>query len=151
MLSVRDVAQRLGVTERWVRQFISDGELRATKIRRWRISEADLAAFLERRKNRVAFDMRRQVDRFAGAKPGELLDEVETLVIFDLRIGTARTHATRSSEIVNRFPSLTWTFQTNEDGTVARHVLSGRDSEVSEARKAIQRIETRESRRTGEA
>jgi excisionase family DNA binding protein len=145
VLSVRDVADRLGITERWVRQFISDGELRATKIRQWRISEADLTTFLVRRENRVACDMRNQVDRFVEAEPGDVADGAETLVIFDLPIDDARTHATRSTEIVNRYPSLTWTFRTNDDGTVARHVLSGPDHDISEATRSIQRAVLRKS------
>ena len=47
MLSVNDLARRLAIHPETVRRWIRDGTLTAAKLgRAWRISEADLAAFL---------------------------------------------------------------------------------------------------------
>lgn len=49
--TVKEVAQKLGVTEDWVRDLIQAKELKATKIKRWRIKPSDLDEFIESRKN----------------------------------------------------------------------------------------------------
>ena len=47
LLTIREVAQRLNVSERTVRRLISSRELEAYQIRRqWRISEHGLATYL---------------------------------------------------------------------------------------------------------
>ncbi len=51
-LTVRDVAKQLELTEYRIRQLIREKEIRATKIRQWRISPADLKAFIRRRTNK---------------------------------------------------------------------------------------------------
>jgi excisionase family DNA binding protein len=50
-LRVRDVASRLGVSERLVWRLISTGEIRAVRIgqRSTRVTEGDLAAYLDSR------------------------------------------------------------------------------------------------------
>jgi excisionase family DNA binding protein len=51
-LTVREVSERLGVTEKWVRDLIQVKELRATKIGKWRIKPEDLQAFIDSRYNK---------------------------------------------------------------------------------------------------
>jgi excisionase family DNA binding protein len=51
-LTVRDLAKQLELTEYRIRQLIREKEIRATKIRQWRISPADLEAFILRRTNK---------------------------------------------------------------------------------------------------
>jgi len=51
-LTVRDVAKQLELTEYRIRQLIREKEIRATKIRQWRISPVDIEAFIRRRTNR---------------------------------------------------------------------------------------------------
>ncbi|HYE86528.1 MAG TPA: helix-turn-helix domain-containing protein [Vicinamibacterales bacterium] len=46
MLSVRQCAERLNLSEQAVRRFITSGRLKASKVGRWRVAEADLVAFL---------------------------------------------------------------------------------------------------------
>jgi excisionase family DNA binding protein len=50
-LTVRQVARQLGLSEHMVRQLIRDKEIRATKIRQWRILPGDLASFIKSRSN----------------------------------------------------------------------------------------------------
>lgn len=52
MYTVQEVAQQLRVSERTVRNWVESGELRVFRIgkRGYRISETDLLAFVERRK-----------------------------------------------------------------------------------------------------
>jgi excisionase family DNA binding protein len=51
-LTVRDVAKQLELTEYRVRQLIREKEIRATKIRQWRINLEDLKAFIRGRTNK---------------------------------------------------------------------------------------------------
>jgi len=49
--TVRQVANKLDITEEWVRDLINAKEIKAIKIRRWRIKPEDLEEFIESRKN----------------------------------------------------------------------------------------------------
>jgi len=51
-LTVRDAAKQLELTEYRVRQLIREGQIRATKIKQWRIMPADLNAFIKARTNK---------------------------------------------------------------------------------------------------
>lgn len=51
-LTVRDAAKQLELTEYRVRQLIREGQIRATKIKRWRILHGDLNAFIRARTNK---------------------------------------------------------------------------------------------------
>gem|GEM_PF-3483368 len=59
LLSVKDVAGALNITEWWTRQLINSGEIRAINIggpdkcARWRVDPEDLRAFLAARENRA--------------------------------------------------------------------------------------------------
>ena len=50
-LTVRQVAERLDVTEDWVRDLIQAKEIKATKIGKWRIKPSDLKEFVKSRSN----------------------------------------------------------------------------------------------------
>ncbi len=50
-LTVRHVAKQLGLTEYRVRQLIREKQIRATKIKQWRIKLEDLEAFIKSRTN----------------------------------------------------------------------------------------------------
>ena len=53
MLTTREAAERLGVTDRRIRAMIADGVLRAKRVGRDHlISERDLAALIEDRRQR---------------------------------------------------------------------------------------------------
>jgi excisionase family DNA binding protein len=51
-LIVRQVAEHLGLTEYRIRELIKEKQIRATKIGQWRISKADLEAFIRKRTNK---------------------------------------------------------------------------------------------------
>lgn len=51
-LTVRQVAKEFGLTEYRVRQLIREGQIRATKIKQWRIMPVDLDAFVKARTNK---------------------------------------------------------------------------------------------------
>lgn len=51
-LTVRQVAKKLGLTEYRVRQLIREKQIRATKIKQWRINPADLNQFIKFRTNK---------------------------------------------------------------------------------------------------
>lgn len=51
-LTVRDAAKQLELTEYRVRQLINLKEIKATKIKQWRILPRDLDAFVEARTNK---------------------------------------------------------------------------------------------------
>lgn len=51
-LTVKDVAKKLELTEYRVRQLIRLKQIRATKIKQWRILPRDLAAFVRARTNK---------------------------------------------------------------------------------------------------
>lgn len=51
-LTVRSVAKRLGLTEYRIRQLIREKQIRATKIKQWRIKPGDLQEFVKARTNR---------------------------------------------------------------------------------------------------
>lgn len=50
-LTVRDAAKQLELTEYRVRQLIREGQIRATKIKQWRIMPQDLESFIKSRSN----------------------------------------------------------------------------------------------------
>lgn len=50
-LTVRQVAQKLGYTEEWVRDLIKDKQIKAVKIGRWRIKPEELENFIKSRTN----------------------------------------------------------------------------------------------------
>ena len=50
-LTVRDAAKQLELTEYRVRQLIREGQIRATKIKQWRILPEDLDNFIRSRGN----------------------------------------------------------------------------------------------------
>lgn len=55
--TVEEIAQRLKVTDQTVRRWLKDGDLTGTNFSGrtgWRIREADVNAFLERRAGKVA-------------------------------------------------------------------------------------------------
>ena len=49
--TVRQVAEKLDVTEEWVRDLIAKKEIKATKIGKWRIKPEDLEIFVKSRSN----------------------------------------------------------------------------------------------------
>lgn len=51
-LTVRDAAKKLELTEYRIRQLIREKEIRATKIKRWRIRPGDLDDFIRARTNK---------------------------------------------------------------------------------------------------
>jgi len=50
-LTVRDAAKQLELTEYRVRQLIREKQIRATKIKQWRIKPEDLEEFVRARTN----------------------------------------------------------------------------------------------------
>lgn len=50
-VTVRHVAKMLDLTEAWVRGLIARKELKATKIRQWKINPKDLEEFIKNRSN----------------------------------------------------------------------------------------------------
>ncbi len=53
-LTVRDAAKHLELTEYRVRQLIREGQIRATKIKQWRILPGDLEEFIRARTNKTS-------------------------------------------------------------------------------------------------
>ena len=51
-LTVRQVARHLGLSEHMVRQLIREKQIRATKIKQWRILPVDLNEFVRARTNK---------------------------------------------------------------------------------------------------
>jgi len=50
-LTVPEVADKLGLTEAWVRDLIRSKEIKAVKIGQWKIKPEDIEEFIESRKN----------------------------------------------------------------------------------------------------
>jgi excisionase family DNA binding protein len=50
-LTVKEVAQKLGYTEEWVRDLIKEKQIKAVKIGRWRIKPEELENFIKSRTN----------------------------------------------------------------------------------------------------
>ena len=51
LLTIREVAKILRVSERSVNRYIEAGKLKASKIGQWRIKQSDLNEFLEKNLN----------------------------------------------------------------------------------------------------
>lgn len=51
LLTIKEVAEILRVSERSVNRYIEAGKLKASKIGQWRISKKDLEDFLNKTKN----------------------------------------------------------------------------------------------------
>jgi excisionase family DNA binding protein len=51
LLSVKEVAEALRVSERSVFRYIHDGKLKASKVGYWRIEDTDLQLFLQQTSN----------------------------------------------------------------------------------------------------
>ena len=52
LLTVREAAKKLDLTEERVRELINLKQIRATKIKRWRIAPEDLEEFVKSRRNK---------------------------------------------------------------------------------------------------
>ncbi len=52
LLTVHEAAKRLDLTEERVRELIGLKQIRATKIKRWRITPQDLEEFVRSRRNK---------------------------------------------------------------------------------------------------
>ena len=52
LLTIREVAKILRVSERSVNRYIEAGKLKASKIGQWRIKQEDLSIFLEETSNK---------------------------------------------------------------------------------------------------
>ncbi|PIY82372.1 MAG: hypothetical protein COX96_00725 [Candidatus Omnitrophica bacterium CG_4_10_14_0_2_um_filter_44_9] len=50
-LSVRDISEKFGVTEEWIRDLIQAKKIKATKIGQWRVKPQDLEKFIKSRRN----------------------------------------------------------------------------------------------------
>ncbi|MBU1122481.1 MAG: helix-turn-helix domain-containing protein [Candidatus Omnitrophica bacterium] len=50
-LTVPEVAEKLGLTDEWIRDLIRKKEIKAVKIGQWKIKPEDLQEFIESRKN----------------------------------------------------------------------------------------------------
>ena len=50
-LTVKQVADKLDITEEWVRDLIKAKEIKAVKIGKWRIKPEDLEEFIQSRSN----------------------------------------------------------------------------------------------------
>jgi len=50
-LTVPEVADKLGLTEAWVRDHIKSKQIKAVKIGQWKIKPEDIEEFIESRKN----------------------------------------------------------------------------------------------------
>jgi excisionase family DNA binding protein len=50
-LTVPEVAEKLGLTDEWIRDLIRKKEIKAVKIGQWKIRPDDLQEFIESRKN----------------------------------------------------------------------------------------------------
>jgi excisionase family DNA binding protein len=50
-LTVEQVARQLGLSEYRVRELIREKQIRATKIRQWRVKPEDLETFIKSRRN----------------------------------------------------------------------------------------------------
>ena len=51
LLTIKEVAEYLRVSERSINRYIEAGRLKASKIGQWRISQKDLEEFLNQNKN----------------------------------------------------------------------------------------------------
>lgn len=51
-LTVKQVAEQLGLTEYRIRELIREKQIRATKIGQWRVSPKDLGEFIRQRTNK---------------------------------------------------------------------------------------------------
>jgi len=51
-LTVREVAQKLDISEEWVRNLIKTREIKALKIGKWRVKPSDLNNFIKTRYNK---------------------------------------------------------------------------------------------------
>jgi excisionase family DNA binding protein len=52
LLTVHEAARRVGLSEYRIRELIREKEIRATKIKRWRIAPEDLEEFVRSRRNK---------------------------------------------------------------------------------------------------
>ena len=53
LLTIKEVAKILRVSERSVNRYIESGRLRASRIGQWRIKESDLEKFLDKNSNKA--------------------------------------------------------------------------------------------------
>lgn len=50
-LTVRQVAKKLGLSEEWIRDLIARKDLKAIKLRQWKVRPEDLDRFIQTRWN----------------------------------------------------------------------------------------------------
>ncbi len=127
LLTVRQVSEILSVSERSIREFISTGELRATKIGQWRIPKDAVREFFGKRSNVFARDFQKEIDEFLQL--GNRTDAGPfTMLIRDYQTG-ARVDLgaveERVSSIAPEGSSFRWRYMHMEEKQMSRHVFYG--------------------------
>lgn len=120
-LTVAEVAKILGVTQKAVRDFIAAGELAASKIGQWRITQESLRSFIDLRSNRA---VKKFLDEATPREPGTL----SVYTVIDYYTENASPLTKRLVEYVNSQPKGTtfkWTFTWDQGTGRARYVVSG--------------------------
>lgn len=126
--SVTQVAEILGVTEKSVRDFIKAGELQATKVGQWRISQEALKEFLRSRSNILKDKARDRVLEFLEREKPMAPQEERTLVVRDFYTSEAERHIILMGDLVESLPAnsnLQWHFFFDEELKRARHIFEG--------------------------
>jgi excisionase family DNA binding protein len=127
-LTVTQVARILGVTEKSVRDFVTCGELRASKIGQWRITEDDLREFVERRSNQAIKTFLDNADPkghpYASRLPGTMI----VCVVIDYYTPAPKPLTDHLLAYVNsRSPeaSFNWTYSWDRNTGRARYTVWG--------------------------
>jgi len=127
LLTVREVAQILSVSERSVREFIRTGELRASKVGQWRIPRSAVRSFFEKRSNLVEEMVQQEIERFLRGDE-EAGDLPATMVIRDYRCESQSDLSAVEEAIRDLNPDETgfrWRYVFDEASGRARHVFFG--------------------------
>ncbi len=126
LLTVRQVSEILLISERSVREFISCGELRASKVGQWRIPRSAVREFFHKRSNEYESKFQQEIDHFIHNGSTDV--SPSTMVIrdyyspqpVDLIIVEKKIEAYKP-----KHSGLKWRYTYREDKKLTRHIFFG--------------------------
>ena len=127
LLTVRQVAEILAVSERSVREFINTGELRASKIGQWRIPRAALRVFFDSHSNEYEREFQEEIEQFLNHK-GNADEPTATLLVRDyytsvpVALGAVEETV---NKLLSERPGFTWRYSFKTEESLARHIFFG--------------------------
>lgn len=127
--TVRQVSTMLGVSEKSVRDFINNGELKAIKVGRWRIPQKSLQEFFDTRSAQLVKQTEKEAVKFIKNQEKMNAGEKKGILVLDCYSTEGKTHGQLGQDIMENLApgksKILWKYSYNPELKRARHVFWG--------------------------